>query len=97
MIVDASSYTPGGFQEVEIKFSRSITMAGEDSSSSSSSSSGSGWVDCPSCSGGNCTACNGSKGKYSYSPGLPREWEPCWKCNGDGDCDKCDGFGKILG
>ena len=68
----------------------------EDDSSDTSSSS-SGWIDCPNCYGGNCTACNGRKGKYSYSPGLPQEWDPCWKCYGDGDCSKCNGFGKVLG
>ncbi len=67
----------------------------EDSDDTSSNSSG--WVDCPNCYGGNCTACNGRGGKDSYSPGLPREWDPCWKCNGDGDCSKCNGFGKVLG
>ena len=56
----------------------------------------SGWEDCPSCYGGNCTACNGRGGKDSYSPGLPREWDPCWKCHGSGDCSKCGGFGKVL-
>ena len=56
----------------------------------------SGWEDCPSCYGGNCTACNGRGGKDSYSPGLPREWDPCWKCHGSGDCGKCGGFGKVL-
>lgn len=68
-----------------------------DSEPEEDSDDTSGWVDCPSCYGGNCTACNGRKGQYSYSPGLPREWDPCWKCNGDGDCSKCNGFGKILG
>lgn len=67
----------------------------EDSDDTSSTTSG--WVDCPNCYGGNCSACNGRKGKYSYSPGLPREWDPCWKCYGDGDCSKCNGFGKVLG
>ena len=56
----------------------------------------SGWVDCPSCYGGQCSACSGRGGKDQYSPGLPREWEPCWKCHGDGDCGKCNGFGKVL-
>ena len=56
----------------------------------------SGWEDCPSCYGGQCSACSGRGGKDQYSPGLPREWEPCWKCHGDGDCNRCDGFGKIL-
>lgn len=56
----------------------------------------SGWKDCPDCFGGQCTACSGRGGKDQYSPGLPREWEPCWKCHGDGDCGKCNGFGKVL-
>lgn len=56
----------------------------------------SGWVDCPSCYGGQCSACSGRGGKDQYSPGLPREWEPCWKCHGDGDCGKCNGRGKVL-
>lgn len=54
------------------------------------------WEDCPSCYGGQCSACGGRGGKDQYSPGLPREWEECWKCHGDGDCTKCDGFGKVL-
>jgi len=54
------------------------------------------WEDCPSCFGGQCSACGGRGGKDQYSPGLPREWEECWKCHGDGDCTKCDGFGKVL-
>ena len=56
----------------------------------------SGWKDCPDCYGGQCSACSGRGGKDQYSPGLPREWEPCWKCHGDGDCSKCNGFGKVL-
>lgn len=71
--------------------------APEPDEDSSESSSGGGWVDCPSCYSGKCTACNGRGGKDSYSPGLPREWDECWKCYGDGKCDRCDGFGKILG
>ena len=29
--------------------------------------------------------------------GLPREWDECWKCYGDGKCDKCNGHGWISG
>lgn len=57
----------------------------------------SGYADCPSCYRGNCTACNGRKGEYSYSPGLDREWEECWKCNGTGNCSRCGGDGQIFG
>jgi len=94
--VDCSTYSPLGFQEVEIEFSHDLTMGGKDSAPSAPSSGG-GYVDCPSCSGGNCTACGGRGGKDQYSPGLPREWEECWKCHGDGKCDKCNGFGQIFG
>ena len=94
VIVECSTWRDS--QELDIEFSPDITMAGEDSSSKPSPSGG-GWVDCPSCYNGNCTACNGRGGKDSYSPGLPREWDECWKCDGDGDCDRCDGFGKVLG
>ena len=95
VIVQSNTYTSWNDQTLSIEFSDGITMDGGDSSVPSST--GGGYVDCPSCSGGSCTACNGSKGEYSYSPGLEREWEECWKCNGTGKCSKCDGFGKIFG
>jgi len=97
VIVKSHTYTTWYDQTVDIEFSAGITMDGESEVPSSAPSSGGGWVDCPRCYGGDCTACGGSGGDYSYSPGLPREWNDCWKCHGDGDCDKCDGFGKILG
>ena len=96
VIVQSNTYTSWNDQTLSIEFSDGITMD-SDNVLQSSSSSGSGYVDCPSCYGGNCTACNGSKGEYSYSPGLDREWEECWKCNGTGDCSRCGGDGQILG
>ena len=96
VIVQSNTYTSWNDQTLSIEFSDGITMD-SDNIPQSSSSSGGGYVDCPSCYGGNCTACNGSKGKYSYSPGLEREWKDCWKCNGTGKCSKCGGFGQIFG
>ena len=95
VIVQSNTYTSWNDQTLSIEFSDGLSM-GEGDSSISSSSNGSGYVDCPSCYGGKCTACNGRKGEYSYSPGLEREWEECWKCGGNGKCSRCDGFGKIF-
>ncbi|MBQ3568255.1 MAG: hypothetical protein IJA25_04925 [Anaerotignum sp.] len=95
VIVQSNTYTSWNDQTLSIEFSDGIIMD-SDNVPQSSSSSGGGYVDCPSCYGGNCTACNGSKGEYSYSPGLDREWEECWKCRGNGKCSRCDGFGKIF-
>ena len=94
--VESMTYGEWDEQGLDIEFSHDITMD-SNSISSEPSSTGGGYVDCPSCSGGNCTACNGSKGEYSYSPGLDREWEECWKCNGTGDCSRCGGDGQIFG
>lgn len=78
-------------------FSEEITMENGDSGESSfDDSTGGGYVDCSSCYGGNCTACNGSGGEYSYSPGLDREWESCWKCSGSGNCSSCGGSGQVF-
>lgn len=96
VIVQSNTYTSWNDQTLSIEFSDGITMD-SDNVPQSSSSSGGGYVDCPSCYGGNCTACNGSKGEYSYSPGLEREWEECWKCRGTGKCSKCGGSGQIFG
>jgi len=96
VIVQSNTYTSWNDQTLSIEFSDELSMDG-GGISISTPSTGSGYVDCPSCSGGNCTACNGLKGEYSYSPGLEREWEECWKCNGTGDCFRCDGFGQIFG
>lgn len=92
--VESSTYGTWDDQTLDIEFSHDITMD-SDALPSAPASDG-GWVDCPSCSGGQCTACGGRGGKDQYSPGLPREWEECWKCHGDGNCTKCDGFGKVL-
>lgn len=98
VFVKLNVYDTSNKSVVSVSFSEGITMEDYGSGESSSDvSTGGGYVDCPSCSGGNCTACNGSKGEYSYSPGLEREWEECWKCRGNGKCSKCDGFGKIFG
>ena len=94
--VESSTYGKWDDQTLTIEFSDGLSMGGDDSIHVSSSTGG-GYADCPSCSGGNCTACNGSKGEYSYSPGLDREWEDCWKCNGSGKCSKCGGSGQIFG
>ena len=94
--VESSTYGEWDDQTLDIEFSHDITMD-SGSVSSEPSSTGGGYVDCPSCSGGRCTACNGSRGKYSYSPGLDREWEECWKCNGTGKCSRCGGDGQIFG
>ncbi|MBQ7084905.1 MAG: hypothetical protein IJM95_06590, partial [Anaerotignum sp.] len=96
VIVQSNTYTSWNDQTLSIEFSDGITMDGGDISISTPSTGG-GYVDCPSCYGGNCTACNGRKGEYSYSPGLDREWEECWKCNGTGDCSRCGGDGQIFG
>ena len=96
VIVKSMTYGEWDDQEVTIEFSDGLSMD-SDNVPQSSSSSGGGYVDCPSCYGGNCTACNGSKGEYSYSPGLEREWEECWKCRGTGKCSKCGGSGQIFG
>ncbi len=78
-------------------FSEGSTMENDDSVESSfDDSTGGGYVDCSSCYGGNCTACNGSGGEYSYSPGLDREWESCWKCSGSGNCSSCSGSGQVF-
>ena len=83
---------------VSVSFSEGITMENYgDEGSSPDVSTGGGYVDCPSCYSGNCTACNGRKGEYSYSPGLDREWEECWKCRGTGRCSRCGGSGQIFG
>ena len=83
---------------ISVTFSEGITMENYNTEESSSTdSTGGGYVDCPNCYGGNCTACNGRKGEYSYSPGLDREWEECWKCNGTGKCSRCGGHGQIFG
>ena len=96
VIVQSNTYTSWNDQTLSIEFSDGITMDGGDISISTPSTGG-GYVDCPSCYGGNCTACNGRKGEYSYSPGLDREWEECWKCNGTGDCSRCGGDGQVFG
>ena len=95
--VESSTYGEWDDQTLDIEFSDEISMGADDSVSSEPSSTGGGYVDCPSCSGGNCTACNGRRGEYSYSPGLDREWEECWKCRGTGKCSKCKGSGQIFG
>ncbi len=97
VIVQSNTYTSWNDQTLTIEFSDGLSMDEGDSNPPSSSSTGSGYVDCPSCYGGNCTACNGRRGEYSYSPGLDREWEECWKCNGTGDCSRCGGDGQIFG
>ena len=96
VIVQSNTYTSWNDQTLSIEFSDGLSMDSDDVSQSSSSSGG-GYVDCPSCYNGNCTACNGRKGEYSYSPGLDREWEECWKCDGTGRCSRCGGSGQIFG
>jgi len=97
VIVQSNTYTSWNDQTLSIEFSGGLSMDGGDSSVHSAPSTGGGYVDCPSCYNGNCTACNGSKGEYSYSPGLDREWEECWKCDGTGNCSRCGGDGQIFG
>ncbi|MBR5270169.1 MAG: hypothetical protein IKU21_06670, partial [Anaerotignum sp.] len=96
VIVQSNTYTSWNDQTLSIEFSDGVTMDGGDISISTPSTGG-GYVDCPSCYNGNCTSCNGREGEYSYSPGLEREWEECWKCNGTGDCSRCGGDGQIFG
>ena len=96
--VKLNAYDTSNKSVVSVTFSEGITMENYGNEGSSSDiSNGSGYADCPSCYGGKCTACNGSKGEYSYSPGLDREWEECWKCNGTGKCSRCGGDGRIFG
>jgi len=98
VLVKLSIYDTSNKSVVLVAFSEGITMENYDIGEFSSDvSTGGGYVDCPSCYGGNCTACNGRRGEYSYSPGLDREWEDCWKCNGSGDCSRCGGDGQIFG
>ena len=94
--VKLNAYDSGNNCVISVTFSEGITMENYGTEEpSSTDSTGSGYADCPSCYSGNCTACNGRKGEYSYSPGLDREWEECWKCRGTGNCSRCGGSGRI--
>ena len=93
--IESSTYGEWDDQTLDIEFSHDITM--DSDNVSSELSIGGGYVDCPSCAYGDCSACSGKGGKESYSPGLDREWENCWKCGGSGNCSKCSGSGQIFG